>query len=192
MRARRKLQIRKMRGVRVELGRHSLDIGDDGITVTPRFEARLRTVGSGDHTAPQPGRMGFGSGELDQMLSGGVAAGSTTMLVGPTGAGKTILGLQFVATARTRGAVSWGSKSGRRDPLQERRTARDHEAVEAGMVSLDGADDRRHPRRGRDRLLSGSRRPGRRARTMHHRSGTIDTGALNARPRPWARSSAAA
>jgi circadian clock protein KaiC len=140
LRARRELQIRKMRGVRAALGRHSLDINDQGIMVMPRFEARLSTVGSGTKTVPGPGRKGFGIDELDRMLGGGLPAGSTTMIVGPTGAGKTILGLQFVCS---------GARDGERGlylgfyeqpeaiiAKSKRIGLAVHEVVEAGTVSL--------------------------------------------------------
>src|SRR5690606_16893972 len=45
----------------------------------------------------------FGLPELDEMLFGGLPARSTTMLLGPTGTGKTILSLQLLAAGAARG-----------------------------------------------------------------------------------------
>ena len=47
--------------------------------------------------------MGTGIAALDELLGGGVETGSSTLLLGPAGAGKSILTLQFVAEAIRRG-----------------------------------------------------------------------------------------
>jgi circadian clock protein KaiC len=51
--------------------------------------------GSGDNGKVQ--RISSGNSRFDEMLGGGYPKGSTTMLVGPSGTGKTSLGLQFLA-----------------------------------------------------------------------------------------------
>jgi circadian clock protein KaiC len=47
--------------------------------------------------------MGFGIPELDRMVSGGLLSSSSTMLVGPPGSGKTLLGLHFLAAGAQAG-----------------------------------------------------------------------------------------
>ena len=89
------LQVVKFRGSSVLRGRHAFKITGDGIVVHPRIEALLA----------QPSRLDPGGGarvpsgvdQLDVMLGGGVPESSTTMLMGPSGTGKTTLGLQFLA-----------------------------------------------------------------------------------------------
>jgi circadian clock protein KaiC len=44
-----------------------------------------------------------GRGELDALLGGGIAAGSSTLVIGPAGTGKSLLILQYVAAAVARG-----------------------------------------------------------------------------------------
>lgn len=101
MRSLRHVQVRKMRGADQLRGKHSLSISDDGITIRPRIELRPRLDPS-ERKLPRPdSRKGFAIAELDRMLDGGLPEYSITMLVGPTGSGKTILGLQYlVAGAR--------------------------------------------------------------------------------------------
>jgi circadian clock protein KaiC len=95
LRSLRHLQVRKMRGTRQITGRHSVQIDDRGMTVHARFEvgSSLSHFGGAiDHH-----RHGFGIAELDTMMMGGVPHGSITMLLGPSGVGKTLLSLQFLA-----------------------------------------------------------------------------------------------
>lgn len=96
----RSLQIEKMRGADFMSGRHPMRIGKNGIEVFPH---RLEHTGSRD-----PGETMISSGisGLDQLLGGGIESGTTTLLTGPTGTGKSTLGTQFVAHfARTGRAI---------------------------------------------------------------------------------------
>jgi circadian clock protein KaiC len=77
------------------MGRHAMQITGDGVVVWPRTEAlplpdTLRMRGAGE-------KAGIGIQELDAMLHGGLPAGSSTVVLGPTGAGKTCLALHFLA-----------------------------------------------------------------------------------------------
>ncbi len=94
-RAERDLQVRKMRGGGYLRGVHSFDITGRGITVYPRTEAWLgAAVVAGDvDSAPVP----TGLATLDAMMCGGLPRYSITLLVGPTGTGKTTLGLHLLA-----------------------------------------------------------------------------------------------
>jgi circadian clock protein KaiC len=96
LRSHRHLQVRKMRGSNPVPGRHTLEITSAGITIRPRFETQVEPLEE-DAPVPGPERLGFGIPGLDEMLDGGLPKKSMTMLLGPSGAGKTTLGLQFLA-----------------------------------------------------------------------------------------------
>jgi len=96
----RSLQITKIRGTAFLCGRHSYQITDDGVVVYPRTEAVLAppTIADRDGTK----RVTSGMAELDTMLKGGLPSGSTTLLLGPSGVGKTTFGLQFLSASNDR------------------------------------------------------------------------------------------
>jgi len=91
----RDLQVTKFRGDGFVGGRHSYEIRDDGIVVHPRLEA-LYAYPSRKDEAPE-GVLAIGVKKLDAMLRGGLPAASTTMITGPSGIGKTTLGLHFLS-----------------------------------------------------------------------------------------------
>ena len=97
MRTVRTLQVHKTRGSDHLLGLHHLAIGDAGIAVHPRLDALLSepTATGGAPT----GRLPTGVAGLDAMLGGGIPVASTTILLGPSGVGKTTLALVFLAGA---------------------------------------------------------------------------------------------
>ncbi|PTL76464.1 ATPase domain-containing protein [Vitiosangium sp. GDMCC 1.1324] len=101
VRAIRELYVRKFRGSPHLLGRHGFEITGDGIVIYPRLETVV------DVSQPPVGleqtRLGFGITGLDKMLRGGVSAGSTTILLGPPGSGKTLVGMNFLAEGARRG-----------------------------------------------------------------------------------------
>ncbi|HEX8701330.1 MAG TPA: ATPase domain-containing protein [Myxococcaceae bacterium] len=90
----RELSIRKFRGSGHYRGQHSFDITPNGIVVYPRLEALIQ---NSIKDVPTDGRRGFGIKRLDEMLDGGLFQGSSTMLFGTSGSGKTLLGLHFLA-----------------------------------------------------------------------------------------------
>lgn len=94
-RAVRELEVLKFRGGDHFLGRHDLEITRDGIVVRPRTEQLLakRTEFA---RATHDRRVATGVGELDQMLDGGLLASSTTLLLGFSGSGKTLLATHFL------------------------------------------------------------------------------------------------
>ena len=89
------LQIRKFRGGAFLRGRHSYKITDAGITVYPRIEALLARPSR--IAEAEFDRTSTGLDRLDAMLGGGLPVASTTMLMGPSGIGKTTMGLHFLA-----------------------------------------------------------------------------------------------
>lgn len=97
VRAERSIQIRKFRGGDSVRGRHAFEIGQPGIEVFPRFEALFGRSARAD---PQAHPLPTGVGNLDRMIAaGGWPASSVTVITGPTGIGKTTLGLQFLAAS---------------------------------------------------------------------------------------------
>ncbi len=90
----RELTVEKMRGTNYALGRHAHGIDNTGIHVWPRIES-LPIMES--LVMPADRRSKFGIKGLDEMLGGGVLAGSSTAVIGTTGTGKTLLGLHFLA-----------------------------------------------------------------------------------------------
>ena len=99
-RSRRRLQIVKMRGVDFDDGYHDLTIRTGGVVVYPRLDAA-----SGGATAG-PDRVVSGLSALDALLGGGPTRGTSLLLIGSAGAGKTTLCVQYVVTAATRGEHS--------------------------------------------------------------------------------------
>jgi circadian clock protein KaiC len=89
------LQITKFRGSGFLRGPHSYQITSAGILVHPRIEALLAYPSRADDH--EPGRTPAGNEQLDLLLGGGVPVASTTMIMGPSGIGKTTLGLQFLS-----------------------------------------------------------------------------------------------
>ncbi|WP_245678123.1 ATPase domain-containing protein [Chondromyces crocatus] len=100
-RAVRELTVHKFRGSECLLGRHEVEIGPEGLIIHPRTEAQFDRPPA--RAVERRIRMPFGIAGLDEMLCGGIVSGSTTMLLGAPGAGKTLLGLQFLAHGASEG-----------------------------------------------------------------------------------------
>jgi circadian clock protein KaiC len=97
---RRRLRVRKYRGVPFRGGYHDYAIRTGGIEVYPRLvAAEYRT------NAPRL-KMESGIPEIDSLLGGGIEQGTSTLIVGAAGTGKSTLAAQFVAAAATRGDKS--------------------------------------------------------------------------------------
>ena len=92
-RSARELSVRKFRGSGYLQGVHSYDITEEGMTVYPRLET---LISRGSDVNGELKRILSGNSRLDEMLGGGLPAGSSTMVIGPSGTGKTTLGLQFL------------------------------------------------------------------------------------------------
>jgi len=93
-RSARELCVRKFRGSNYLQGVHSYDINEDGFTVYPRLET---LISPSTDVNGELRRVSSGNSRLDEMLGGGFPARSSTMLIGPSGTGKTTLGLQFLS-----------------------------------------------------------------------------------------------
>ena len=93
--AERALQVVKFRGSGYLRGKHAFDITDDGLVVYPRIESLLAVPSRPDLSGNEKVSSGFD--RLDAMLDGGLPGASTTMVMGPSGVGKTTLGLHFLS-----------------------------------------------------------------------------------------------
>ncbi len=97
---RRRVRVVKYRGQSFRGGYHDLIIATGGVQVFPRLV-------SGEHkTRFQRDVLTSGIAELDALLGGGIEKGSGTLLMGPAGAGKSLLALQFAVSAVSRGEKS--------------------------------------------------------------------------------------
>lgn len=94
---RRRVRVTKYRGVAFRGGLHDYTIRHGGIVVYPRLVAATSRVTSK--------RAQFSSGvdELDALLGGGIEEGSSTLISGPPGTGKSSLAAQFVSSAARQG-----------------------------------------------------------------------------------------
>ncbi len=97
-RAERRIQVRKFRGSAVERGKHTFCITENGLHFFPRLEGLPLEKPSAEPTNPRTVPSGMPG--LDAALEqGGFAAGSSTLVIGDSGAGKTLLALGFAAQA---------------------------------------------------------------------------------------------
>jgi circadian clock protein KaiC len=94
---RRRMIVLKFRGVRFRGGYHDYTIKRGGIDVYPRLIANEHQTGSVMDKLPS------GIEALDELLGGGIERGTSTLVVGSAGTGKSTLAAQFVAAAAARG-----------------------------------------------------------------------------------------
>ena len=90
---RRRLLVIKYRGVACRGGYHDFIIRRGGLEVFPRL------VASEHRTPLVMEKVGSGIVELDTLLGGGIERGSSTLIVGAPGSGKSSLASKFVASA---------------------------------------------------------------------------------------------
>ncbi|TYR31609.1 AAA family ATPase [Mesorhizobium microcysteis] len=93
---RRRLRVIKMRGVQIRGGYHDFVIRPGGLTVFPRLVAS-------DHPVALERDVVVSNTRLDTLLGGGLARGTSTLLMGPSGTGKSSIALAFVRAALERG-----------------------------------------------------------------------------------------
>ena len=95
----RKMQVMKMRGQAPIPGLHTFRITGDGVQVFPRVivgaEAKPRPKVAGAKPKPR-GRLSIGVKGLDEMLGGGIPAGYSVLLAGPSGSGKSKVAAEFI------------------------------------------------------------------------------------------------
>lgn len=94
---RRRIEIVKMRALAYRQGYHDYTLDRRGVIVYPRLVAAEH--GSGFPAQQLPS----GLSPLDDMFGGGIERGSSTLILGPTGVGKSSIAMQYAFTAATRG-----------------------------------------------------------------------------------------
>jgi circadian clock protein KaiC len=95
--ARRRLQLVKIRGLNFRDGYHDFSIKTGGILVYPRLIAAEHRRYVDQDPVPS------GVAELDAMLGGGIDRGTSTLVMGPAGSGKSALSTQYAVAAAQRG-----------------------------------------------------------------------------------------
>lgn len=95
--ARRRLQIAKLRGVDYHDGYHDFNIKPGGLVVYPRLIAAKPAANA------RVGRVSSGIAQLDSILGGGPECGTSMLIVGGAGTGKTTLCVQYAMAAAERG-----------------------------------------------------------------------------------------
>jgi circadian clock protein KaiC len=98
----RYFRVFKLRGSRYLEGAHAFRITDGGLDIYPRLVSPQLPEGY----EPATERISTGIEGLDTMLDGGLWRGTTTLLAGPSGAGKTTIGLQFALEGARQGEPS--------------------------------------------------------------------------------------
>jgi circadian clock protein KaiC len=94
---RRRLRVMKYRGQVFRGGFHDFSIKTGGLEVYPRL------VSSEHRKAGAVRSVSSGNAELDALLGGGLDSASSTLILGPAGAGKSLIVFQFIAEACSRG-----------------------------------------------------------------------------------------
>lgn len=94
---RRKLSVAKLRGVQFREGSHDYVIERGGLAVFPRLVAS-------EHVRPfERALHSSGNAELDKLVGGGLHGGTSNLLLGPAGAGKSTIAMMFAHAAAERG-----------------------------------------------------------------------------------------
>jgi len=94
---RRELQVRKFRGSNFFSGRHDFSIYQGGITIFPRLVAAEHLV------TYKRAMIASGVPALDTLMGGGIDRGTSTLLIGPPGCGKSTIAVQYASAAAARG-----------------------------------------------------------------------------------------
>lgn len=94
---RRRLRVVKLRGSRFRGGFHDFNIQTGGVEVYPRLMAAEH------HQEFNSECVTSGVAQLDALLGGGLDRGTSTLLMGPAGSGKSSIAARFVAAAAARG-----------------------------------------------------------------------------------------
>jgi len=95
--ARRRLRVIKLRGVAYTEGYHDYMIRTGGLDVFPRLVAAEHNVPYARETVAS------GVPALDALVGGGLVRGTSTLIMGPAGSGKSLLASHFVYAAAARG-----------------------------------------------------------------------------------------
>ncbi|HUS05162.1 MAG TPA: ATPase domain-containing protein [Bryobacteraceae bacterium] len=94
---RRRVHVLKMRGVRFRDGYHDYQITTGGLSIYPRL------IAAEHRPAYKREQIGSGVPGLDGILGGGLDRGTSALLIGPAGSGKSSIATQFAVQAASRG-----------------------------------------------------------------------------------------
>ncbi|MFW5966107.1 MAG: ATPase domain-containing protein [Persicimonas sp.] len=135
----RYLQVGKIRGRSFETGFHDFSIVTGGLEVYPRVrpEALRRRTGEGE-----PLKSGVES--LDKLLGGGFDGGTTGVILGPSGTGKTLMVVQYAIAAAERGEkaliYTFSEDVATLEQRAERLDLPLGECLDSGMVTIEAID----------------------------------------------------
>lgn len=134
----RRIKMRKTRGSGAIPGAHEFEINEQGISIYPRLESMLTRP---DLPPAMPHTMlSSGVDALDVHIGGGLLNASVSLIMGPSGAGKTSLGIQFLSrcSAEEPGLYFGFHESPQRAKAKARSLGRDFSSLEAaGAVHID-------------------------------------------------------
>ena len=135
---RRRLRLSKLRGTPFRAGWHDYVIETGGLRVFPRL------VAAEYRSRLERRPLSSGVSELDALLGNGTQSGTSMLVLGPAGSGKTSLAVQFVVAAARQGRRSslfiFDESA---DFLMERTAAMDlplRKFVNAGLVTIQAID----------------------------------------------------
>jgi circadian clock protein KaiC len=95
----RKMQVMKLRGQESVPGLHTFRITQDGLQTFPRTFGLAQESGHTKGTR----RFSIGIPSLDALMGGGIPDGSSLLVAGPSGSGKSVMASQFIAEGLIRG-----------------------------------------------------------------------------------------
>jgi circadian clock protein KaiC len=93
----RRLEVKKLRGAQFREGFHDYTIKHGGVEVYPRL------VASNHPLTFEPIQLKSGIQELDTLLGGGLDSGTSTLLLGPAGCGKSTIAVRYAVSAVEQG-----------------------------------------------------------------------------------------
>lgn len=99
---RRRLRVAKLRGSRFREGFHDYTIETGGIVIYPRLIAAEHLKSS-----VQPGAVSSGIAQLDRLTGGGLHYGSSTLILGPAGVGKSSLSMRYAVESAREGGMAF-------------------------------------------------------------------------------------
>jgi circadian clock protein KaiC len=94
---RRRLRVKKLRGVNFRGGNHDIKIRTGGVVVFPRL------VAAEHHQSFSDGQISSGVPGLDSLLGGGLERGTTALLLGPAGTGKSAIAAVYASAVAGHG-----------------------------------------------------------------------------------------
>lgn len=97
---RRRLEIMKLRGVSYRDGFHDYDIRTGGVVVYPRL------IAAQHHGKFHPDMISSGMEALDTLLGGGLNRGTSTLMIGPAGSGKSSISLRYAVSCARAGETA--------------------------------------------------------------------------------------